>query len=571
VPSPRQSPLERAASLQELGYAAYRAGNPARARQHFERALSLRRDAQGDDHPDTLVALSDLGAAYAAMGNDAAAHAAHQTALAARRRLLGNTHPDVAVSLHNLGTICGRLGKPEAAWAHLEEALAILLVSHGDEHPLVGKTLIALAGVARDRRNPSAALFYTNKVLAIWRGTLRPGDPRIAAALEDLAAAHTINSDDKAAEATLAAIQDPAPDHKAARWTRLGTLRRRLGDLPGAAAAFTAALGADPAFTAARHNLAVTLTRLGRPAEAKPHRDQALRQQCVFTQFGPTPAVLILATAQDGNIPLDHLLPEGAVTRIWWFIDHAPHPRTHPLPPYDVVFNGIADPDTWQGADAKLAAFLPACRKPVLNDPARIAHTRRDRLAARLAGLDLVVPAIRRLDTPGAVDIPTPVLIRPAGAHGGEGVILLEDWASLTAPVPAPCYVTAFHDTRAPDGFYRKYRMIFVDRVAYPYHLAISPDWLVHYFRADMTAHAWKLAEEATFLANPVAALGARAHDAIVAVGRRLDLDYCGVDFTVLPDGRALIFEANATMLIHDAPHITAAMMQMIQAHATKG
>jgi tetratricopeptide (TPR) repeat protein len=568
VPSPRQSPLERAASLQELGYAAYRAGNPARARQHFERALGLRRDAQGDDHPDTLVALSDLGAAYAAMGHDDAAHAAHQTALAARRRLLGNTHPDVAVSLHNLGTICGRLGKPGAGRAHLEEALAILLVSHGDEHPLVAKTLTILGALAREQRDAAAALFYANKVLAIRRGTLRPGDPRIAAALEDLAAAQTINGDDKAAEAALAAIQDQAPDHTAARWNRLGSLRRRLGDLPGAAGAFTAALEADPAFTAARHNLAVTLTRLGRPAEAKPHRDQALRQHCVFTQPGPAPAVLILATAQDGNIPLEHLLPEGSATRIWWFIDHAAHPRTHPLPPYDVVFNGIADPDTSQGADAKLAAFLPVCRKKVLNDPARIAHTRRDRLAARLAGLDLVIPAIRRLDAPGAVDIPAPVLIRPAGAHGGEGVIRVESWP---APLPAPCYVTAFHDVRSPDGFYRKYRMIFVDRVAYPYHLAISPDWLVHYFSADMEAHPWKLAEEAAFLANPVAALGARAYDAILALGRRLDLDYCGVDFTVLPDGRALIFEANATMLIHDAPHITAAMMQMIQAHATKG
>ena len=30
-----------------------------------------------------------------------------------------------------------------------------------------------------------------------------------------------------------------------------------------------------------------------------------------------------------------------------------------------------------------------------------------------------------------------------------------------------------------------------------------------------------------------------------------MDLDYAGVDFSMLPDGRVLLFEANATMLVH--------------------
>ena len=39
--------------------------------------------------------------------------------------------------------------------------------------------------------------------------------------------------------------------------------------------------------------------------------------------------------------------------------------------------------------------------------------------------------------------------------------------------------------------------------------------------------------------------------DAVEAIGRTLDLDYCGVDFSLLADGRVLVFEANATMLVH--------------------
>jgi glutathione synthase/RimK-type ligase-like ATP-grasp enzyme len=38
---------------------------------------------------------------------------------------------------------------------------------------------------------------------------------------------------------------------------------------------------------------------------------------------------------------------------------------------------------------------------------------------------------------------------------------------------------------------------------------------------------------------------------AIEAVGHRLGLDYAGIDFAVLRDGRAVVFEANATMLVH--------------------
>ena len=48
-----------------------------------------------------------------------------------------------------------------------------------------------------------------------------------------------------------------------------------------------------------------------------------------------------------------------------------------------------------------------------------------------------------------------------------------------------------------------------------------------------------------------MAAIGDAALEAIGAIGRRLDLDYAGIDFSILPDGRVLVFEANAAMLVH--------------------
>lgn len=43
---------------------------------------------------------------------------------------------------------------------------------------------------------------------------------------------------------------------------------------------------------------------------------------------------------------------------------------------------------------------------------------------------------------------------------------------------------------------------------------------------------------------------------ALAEIGRRLDLDFCGIDFAIDGEGRVLVFEANATMVVHlkDAP-----------------
>jgi glutathione synthase/RimK-type ligase-like ATP-grasp enzyme len=169
--------------------------------------------------------------------------------------------------------------------------------------------------------------------------------------------------------------------------------------------------------------------------------------------------------------------------------------------------------------------------------------------AARLAELGLIGAAAE-------AGVTAPLLVRPIGSHGGKGLTLVsanEAAAGDVAP-PAPGrdhYVTAFHDFRLLDGFYRKYRVIFVDRRPYPYHLAIGPSWMVHYEGSGTADDPVRLDEERRFLADPRAALGERAMEAIVAIGQRLDLDFCGIDFSVLADGRVLVFEANATMLVH--------------------
>jgi len=350
----------------------------------------------------------------------------------------------------------------------------------------------------------------------------------------------------------------------------LGSVLYRGGDLDSAERHLLQAVALDPRLMVAHQNLAGVYGDRGDEARSRRHRDLAYGISNVFVEAAPNPKarVLALTTADSGNVPHRFLLPTDRYTRIDWFIEYATPRQAEQLPDYDVVFNIIGDPDYSEGADAAVEAFVERCDRRVLNKPARIGPTRRDRLPGLLAGIDnLLVPQVARFDAQTmaatglaaaveAAGLSAPMLIRPIGSHGGKGLVVVHSPAELAdIDVSGGAYATEFVDFRGGDDGYRKYRMIFVDRTPYPYHLAIGDHWLVHYVSAGMGGNAARQAEELRFLDDPRAALGDAAMDAVAAIGKRLDLDYAGIDFSILPDGRVLVFEANATMLVHpEAP-----------------
>ena len=105
-------------------------------------------------------------------------------------------------------------------------------------------------------------------------------------------------------------------------------------------------------------------------------------------------------------------------------------------------------------------------------------------------------------------------------------------------------------DARDSDGFFRKCRVMIIDRKIYPLHLAISRNWKVHYFRADMAESAEHRAKDAAFLTDIDNFVGARGMAGLQRINAALDLDYCGIDFAINTDGDILLFEANATMVM---------------------
>ena len=114
-------------------------------------------------------------------------------------------------------------------------------------------------------------------------------------------------------------------------------------------------------------------------------------------------------------------------------------------------------------------------------------------------------------------------------------------------------------DARSPDGWVRKYRVMMVDGRLYPLHLAVSNDWKVHYFSADMAENAANRTEDERFLGGmdggPRAGgdrVGERAGPRSRPFGAGLRGDRLLACRGL--DGRDLFFEANATMIVPEPP-----------------
>ena len=465
--------------------------------------------------------------------------------------------------------LCERARRAPGPWA----VLARLLLTAGRAAEALAAAEMALAQEPRHmaaraaRKAAVEALEASDPVLAALELTaaLNPDDARA-----HLELGHACADLDRPADAERHLKQALAldPDLTEAR-ARLAALYLGVGIEDGAEHHSRLVLTSEPGQAVASQTLAAILERRGEHAGAQKLLDEAYGRQSLFVEPARDSrlTVLVMATQTGGNIPYRHLMPPNRYTRLVWYMEHAQDGQIAGLPAHDVVFNAIGDADVAEACEAPVRRFLAARPRPVLNDPDKVSLTRRHLIPALLGGLDgVAVPAAARLEA-GAVagsslaeaaaraGLAPPLLVRPIGSHGGRGLSLAETPEVLaelgTAFEGEDLYLTQYCDYRSSDGRFRKGRMIFVDRRPYPYHWAVAEDWMVHYDNAGMGGDAARQAEERRFLSDPRGFLGPGAYAAIEAIGRRLDLDYCGLDFSLLPDGRVLVFEANATMLAH--------------------
>jgi hypothetical protein len=345
------------------------------------------------------------------------------------------------------------------------------------------------------------------------------------------------------------------PGNKIVR-VNLANVLREDNDPIGARLHYEAALAIDPDLHEAHQGMAWVLTELGLDG-AEHHREHGFSGHALVTQpyrgTGEGVPILLLVSARGGNIPTRLWIDDRRFTIHALYTDYAD--PVFELPPHQLVMNAIGDADLCGKALDRAEGLLSRSAAPIINRPARVRPTGRAENAKRLAGIPgVIVPRIDRVSRQDLGRLEYPVLLRSPGFHTGRHFVYVESLAASTHAAASlageELLAIQYLDARGADGMARKYRVMFIGGRLYPLHLAVSSDWKVHYFSADMARSETFRDEERRFLRDMPGVLGARAMQALTRIAAALDLEYAGADFALSSDGSVLLFEANATMVV---------------------
>ena len=188
-----------------------------------------------------------------------------------------------------------------------------------------------------------------------------------------------------------------------------------------------------------------------------------------------------------------------------------------------------------------------AYQRPIINHPARVLKTGRAANVERLRGVpDVIVPRMRRCRA-ACFGAEAPEHRRRQrlfiSASGARARIpyrpsflsrrLRRTLAAAIADFPGDdVWLIEQLDARDGKGMFRKFRVMIVDGQLYPLHLAISQDWKVHYFTADMADSAANRGGRRISQRHGERHR-ARGVAALERIAATLDLDYGGIDFAV--------------------------------------
>ncbi|HUA60361.1 MAG TPA: tetratricopeptide repeat protein [Verrucomicrobiae bacterium] len=365
------------------------------------------------------------------------------------------------------------------------------------------------------------------------------------------------------AEAAARHPQDPASH------VNLANVLYQAGEFAEARRHYETAIECAPDFAEAHQGLSYVLAEMGERERAEWHRRKGFEQHAVTTlpyrgESSPV-RLLMLVSSMGGNIPVRHLLDDRVFETTVVLPEF--YDCSRPLPAHELIFNTIGDADLAGGA---LSAALPVTALSgarVLNAPRVVMATGRADTAARLGSIPgVVAPATATLprgllaSRDAETDLARhglgfPLLLRTPGFHTGRHFVRVEAPAGLAEAVAGlpgeELTAIQYLDARGADGKVRKYRVMMIDGELFPLHVAISSQWKIHYFTAEMADRADHRAEDAEFLENMPAVLGPRAINALAQAQSTLGLDYGGIDFGLSPSGEVLLFEANATMVVN--------------------
>lgn len=317
-------------------------------------------------------------------------------------------------------------------------------------------------------------------------------------------------------------------------------------------------------------NLATVMLCLQHTEQGLDIQNQALAMQQVYTLHAKQqpPKLRLLMLMVPGilsvNVPLDCLLENSDIELIYYYITPEA-PFEAPIPEHDLLMIGISATTENQFLLQQLENLTSQWPVPVINAPEHVQKSERHTASTLLQnkpGLTIAQAHSVTFESLSAVvagNTPLPgsdfpVILRPAGSHGGHGLEKItnkEELAGYLERVQVENYfLSRFIDYSNDDGQFRKYRISLIDGKPYACHMAISSNWMIHYVNAFMYEDAKKREEEAAFL-NHFEHFAARHQQALQAIYDTTQLDYLGIDCGETQDGELLVFEIDPAMVVH--------------------
>jgi serine/threonine-protein kinase len=174
---------EVATSIFNLAMADWWMGRYAQALENGERAAALKQKALGPEHPEVINAFSNAAGMLYEVGRYEEARQRYEHSLRLMRKLLGPEHPQVMETLGNLSIVLQGLGRYEEAREHSAQALALREKRFGVDNPELANPLSsfgeALSGLGRHEE----ALAAHTRALALREKTLGPRHALVSEAL----------------------------------------------------------------------------------------------------------------------------------------------------------------------------------------------------------------------------------------------------------------------------------------------------------------------------------------------------------------------------------------------------
>jgi len=537
----------------QLAFARHQAGDLDDAERLYNEVLLA--------DPSNLNGLQLLGLLIHQRGRATEAVALLQKAIAVLERNGGETAAHAGL-FNNIGNALRAAGRIREASDHYRRGLK-LDPNLAELHANLGNALLADGDPANAAASYETAL-RLGPLSAQCLGNFVHAQYALGKALGD-------SGDNRGAITALRRCLELDARHAGALHD-LGALLAKVGLLDLAVPFLEAAIEAGPDDTK-------SLAALGNVLQAKGETARALacfRRACALRPLVAWPAsnqpadftALLIQSPGVANTPPDFLLGDARYDRYFFPLlpDAAPDIdvlRRHG----DIVVNLISDVDQGHAMLAAAADVVDRIGKRTINHPRRVLGTGRDAVAKLLAGIPLCrVPeaarvtremlapqAAAKLDRSGFA---FPLLLRVAGTHGGDAFEKIDTGADiakfLSEHAADEFYVTAYLDYRSGDGHFRKYRFVFVGEAVLPYHLAIGDGWKVHHYTTQMDRHPWMQDEEKAFLENPGGVFSPDHYAAFAAIRAAIGLEFFGIDCSLDRGGNIVVFEVNASMLIHD-------------------